>query len=775
MVHDGQLVKFFVERSEKQYRKGNVYKARVVSVEPHLQAAFVEIENRQHAFLSASDVIYPDAGESLLSTTRKKSVKKKIEDDDQTDNEGKDVLDEDEGRVNHRGKHRIEDLLKPGKEILVQIIKEGIGKKAPAVTTYLSFAGQYMVLAPGMDRSGVSRQISSSKERTRLKEALEKMTIPPECGVVVRTAAEGVTKKDLNADIRDLKNFWKDLKAAAKKSKTPAALHVEAGLITRIVRDYYQSDFDSIHVDSQAAYDELKEYFEKHLPDGVDKLRHFKGDKTIFNMHGIDQTVRGLYMREVKMAGGGWLTFDQTEAMLTIDVNSGNYKEGNDDEEAATKLNVMAAREVARQVQLRNVGGLIMIDFVDMKKQSNRTKVTKELENAFRDDKAKINILQISRLGVLEMSRQRSGESLKKSMYSNCKHCAGTGMVPSLTFSSLGVLRRIRECVSSYKGNMLKVYTTREVALEVLNQNREILAALEKEHNVEIRILTDETMQEGDCNIDERGKRKQENGKPNNAPHQNHNQPPAQNQNQYQKQQQSDDSQDSSNKKRKRRRRNRKRKDRNPNQEYQRNDPNAPKLGVIRESGDASEKEDKRENQPEKQRDDRRDDRPEPKLDNTRPNQPLPEKQKDSDGSNSGSNSNDRSSNRSPNSRRKGNRPPNKDRNKKSEGYIQVDSGPVGKKTSGPQSSGETKKAETPSNAESSNGKDPSPKKQTQKRRRPPRKKSSSSRDENAGDSSSETSEKKPVRRRRAPKKTAKKQDDGAVLKNEDKSDNAPT
>ena len=386
---------------------------------------------------------------------------------------------------------KIEDVLEIGQYITVQITKEGIGNKAPMVSTFISLAGHYMVLTPGGDRSGVSRQVKTQQERSRLRTFIEESTIPDRCGLIVRTAAENVEQKDLEQDIAGLAKTWSEIQQQYKRMNRSGIIRKEEGLTTRLVRDYYNQDIDEVLIDDPHSYQEIREFFQNGMSEQLERVKLYEGDRPIFYHHNLESSLGDLFRKRVNLPGGGSLIFDQGEAMLVIDINSGTFKEGTDDEDTAFRLNMLACPELARQIKMRDVGGIIMIDFVDMRRISSRNKVERELEKHFKGDKAKINIMSIGALGVLQMSRQRTKDSLRGSLYSTCQHCEGTGLVPSQTHSSMGILREIRGNLKRFSGGVLKVATTSDMAVEILNNYRSELVKMEEEEGLQIVIDID--------------------------------------------------------------------------------------------------------------------------------------------------------------------------------------------------------------------------------------------------------------------------------------------
>lgn len=402
---------------------------------------------------------------------------------------------------------RIEEVLEIGQYLMVQITKEGIGNKAPMVTTFLSCAGHYMVLTPGGDRSGVSKQVRSPKERKRLREFIEDSPIPERCGLIVRTAAEGIEMEELQNDIRRLSNVWDELRESYKRSSRSGLLRKEDELSTRLVRDYYNQDIEEVWVDAPDVYHDIRDFFKRAIPDELERVKLYEGNRPIFTHHDLNQPLEELFRRRVNLPGGGSLIFDQGEAMLVIDINSGTFKEGDDDEDTAFRLNMLACKELARQIQMRDVGGIIMIDFVDMRRISSRNKVERELEKCFRGDKAKLNIMSIGALGVLQMSRQRTKDSLRGSLYTSCPHCDGSGLVPSKTHSAMGILREIRGNLKRLSGSQIKIATTAEMATEMFNSYKGEIVKMEEEESCQIILDIDPKMGHGQFKLINRGGR----------------------------------------------------------------------------------------------------------------------------------------------------------------------------------------------------------------------------------------------------------------------------
>jgi ribonuclease E len=474
VVEDGSLEELYLERASVERHVGNIYKGRVNNVEPTIQAAFVDIGMAKNGFLHASDVL-----SSALPRHKKTAPEDAAPPED------------DPGRNRHGGGGRrqmIQELLRPGDEVVVQITKEGIGTKGPSLTTALSIPGRYLVLMPGLGRLGVSRKIEDEATRRQLRDLLAGLNPPPGMGFIVRTAGLGRTKRDLQRDLQYLERLWQAVQARAQSSKAPAEVFRESDLVMRTLRDVYTPDIATLWVDSEPVYKRVREFMKIALPRHVGTAKLYTEKTPLFHKYRVEEAIERIYSRTVPLPKGGSLIIDQTEALVAIDVNSGRFKHGRDAEESAHQLNVMAAKEIARQVRMRDLGGVLVLDFVDMDKAENRRHVEKVLRDAFKGDRARMQILHLSKFGIVEMTRQRVQPSLERSAFMDCPHCRGTGIVKHPESLALEVMRHLKLLASRDAVTHIEVTVHPEVADHIHNTKRASLARMEAESHKHIRI-----------------------------------------------------------------------------------------------------------------------------------------------------------------------------------------------------------------------------------------------------------------------------------------------
>ncbi|RMG11605.1 MAG: Rne/Rng family ribonuclease, partial [Deltaproteobacteria bacterium] len=373
-----------------------------------------------------------------------------------------------------RERPKIQDVLKEGQEIVVQVAKAPIGSKGARITTHISLPGRHLVFMPTVDHVGISRRIASDKERRRLRQIIEEIR-PPGTGFIVRTVAEGIDREKLIADARFLLNLWADINKRKDRVSAPALLHPDLDLILRATRDLFSEDVEKLIIDDPREYERVKGFVETHLPTLRDKVERFQGKEPIFDAYGIEDELRRAQQRKVWLKSGGYLVIDQAEALTAIDVNSGRYIGKKDLEETITKINIEAAEEIVHQLRLRNIGGIIILDFIDMEKSSNREKVYKALERALRQDKAKSNILKISELGLVEMTRKRVRESLTRMMNEPCPYCDGSGLIKTTTTVAYAALRDAMREAMHRKEDTIFINCNPEVAALLTTVEREAL------------------------------------------------------------------------------------------------------------------------------------------------------------------------------------------------------------------------------------------------------------------------------------------------------------
>ncbi|MFH0953022.1 MAG: Rne/Rng family ribonuclease [Verrucomicrobiota bacterium] len=422
VMEDGNLEEFYIARPTEQRLVGSVFKGRVQNLEDGLQAAFIDIGMKKNAFVHYWDMIPEDSAR----------------------------LEAEEG-VSRRGRQKrfqpgeMTRRFPVGSEIVVQVTKDAIGTKGPRVTANLSVPGRYLVMMPGTSLKGVSRKIEDVKERQRLKKVLARLPVLEGIGLIVRTAGAGARKVSFVRDVRGLLETWKDIEQGIKEKPAPCRLYEEPDLVERVVRDSLTEDIDRIVIDSREAFERIRTMASRISRRAKGRVKVYDGEAPIFEHFEIERQLENCFRRKVWLKSGGYIVFDETEAMVAIDVNTGRHKGANTQEESILQVNLEAASEVARQLRLRNVGGLVVIDFIDMKQKRHQNAVYRALKDSIRGDKARTNILPISQLGLLEMTRQRMEESIRQSTYMDCPYCQGRGKVKSTLSMSVEIQRHIAE------------------------------------------------------------------------------------------------------------------------------------------------------------------------------------------------------------------------------------------------------------------------------------------------------------------------------------------
>ncbi|MBH1866430.1 Rne/Rng family ribonuclease [Stenotrophomonas maltophilia] len=459
-IVDGQsLYDIDIEQPSKEQKKSNIYKGRIFRIEPSLEAAFVEYGGGRHGFLPLKEISrdYFQAG------------------------------------VDHN-KAGIRELLKEGQEIVVQVDKEERGNKGAALTTFISLAGRYMVLMPNSPSAGgVSRRIEG-EDRAALKDALDKLNIPDDMGVIIRTAGVGRDAEELQWDLDYLLNVWRAIAEAALSKPAPFLIYQESRLIVRALRDYLRADIGEILVDTEEMYEHAREFMQQVMPQTLRKLKHYKDDIPLFNRFQIESQIEGAYERNVRLPSGGSIVVDQTEALTAVDVNSSRATKGSDIEDTAFQTNLEAAEEVARQLRLRDLGGLVVIDFIDMASNKHQREVESRLANALKYDRARVQVGRISRFGLLEMSRQRLRPSLGESSQIVCPRCDGHGRMRSVESLSLSIIRVAEEHAMKENTGQVLVQAPVEIANYLLNEKRSALREIEQRHEAPIVIVADEQL-----------------------------------------------------------------------------------------------------------------------------------------------------------------------------------------------------------------------------------------------------------------------------------------
>ncbi len=489
---------FDYEAKNRRQLKGNVYLARVTRVEPSLQAAFVEYGGNRQGFLAFSE-IHPDYYRIPIEDREALIEAENAEDESDpeaeitTETVGGDDLDEDD--VHPRRpvrKYKIQEVISRKQIMLVQVVKEERGNKGAALTTYLSLAGRYCVLMPNSSRGGgVSRKITNLADRKRLKIVVGGLDVPAGMAVIVRTAGAKRTKAEISRDYTYLSKLWDDIRSRTLESQAPSVIHEEGNLIKRSIRDLYTSEVDEILVNGEDAYKTARSQMKMLIPSHVKKVQRYEGNQPIFQRYGAENEMETIHSPQVTLKSGGYLVINQTEALVAVDVNSGRSTRERNIEETALKTNLEAADELGRQLRLRDLSGLIVVDFIDMEENRNQNTVERRMKEAMRNDRARIQVGSISQFGLLEMSRQRLRLSFNESISNLCPHCEGTGRIRSIETAAMQMLRTIEEEAQKGKMDELHVTMHSNVALFILNHKRTSLAELEARYGLRIVLLSD--------------------------------------------------------------------------------------------------------------------------------------------------------------------------------------------------------------------------------------------------------------------------------------------
>jgi ribonuclease E len=469
LLDDGKLEELYMERTSSTSHVGNIYKGRVTNVEPSIQAAFVDFGLGRNGFLHISDLMPTYFGRS-----------------------GDNVPQETVGRkMARRDRPPIQRCLRRGDDIVVQIIKEGIGTKGPTLSTYLSIPGRILVMMPGMAKMGVSRKIEDDEERRRLRQILDSLKPIDDVGFIIRTAGVGKTKAEIQRDLTYLTRLWQTLVKKRDSGPGPTELYTEGDLVTRTVRDVFSTDIDLIVADNKDVVKRVKEVIKLANPRTKNKVELYEGGVPLFHKYGIEREIEQMYSRHVPLPSGGSLVIDSTEAIVAIDVNSGKFREHADAETTAFKTDMEAADEIPRQLRLRDLGGVIICDFIDLRYERHRRDLEAKLHANFQKDRAKTKVLRMSQFGIIEMTRQRMRPSLKRSIYFDCPHCKGAGLVKTPESMSLDVMRRLAIAANDLKVARVEMSVNPEVNFYLQNKKRRSLAELEDRTGKRIVIRAD--------------------------------------------------------------------------------------------------------------------------------------------------------------------------------------------------------------------------------------------------------------------------------------------
>lgn len=455
----------YIENSTGEFVHGNLFKGKVDNIEPNLQAAFVDIGAEKNGFLHTRDVIPPFGGyDGILKRRRRKAPK-------------------------DPHKMQVDEMLYDGQEVLVQITREAVSTKGPSLTTFVSLPGRYLVLMPSVKKRGVSRKITDEKERDELKKALEQLDPPKDMGFIIRTAGMGKGRDELQRDLDYLTRLWEAICERAKKVKGPAPIYQESDLVIRAIRDYFNETIDELVIDAKDEFGRAEDFLDLIMPEYKDRLKLYDGSDPIFHHYKMECEIDKLFSRSVRLKSGGELVIEQTEAMVTIDINTGSFLKGGSSRDMILQLNKEAAKEVARQLRLRDMGGLIMIDFIDMDTVDDRRAVENLLRQEMEKDRARVTMLPISALGVMEMTRQRVRKSLRGAHYNTCPFCKGTGIIKNTQSLGAELVRRVHAQMDTHNSDVV-AYLHPSIALDIANELREKLVALEEKSKHKVKIKT---------------------------------------------------------------------------------------------------------------------------------------------------------------------------------------------------------------------------------------------------------------------------------------------
>ena len=490
LLEDGRLESIHVSSVTRTRTKNNIYKAKIVAIEPSLQAAFVDYGTEKNGFLPFSE-IHPEYFKEDLGDRVRELVE-----------------------AHQWKKLNIIDVVEKGQEILAQVVKEEIGKKGANMTTYLSLPGRCVVLMPGSDSSGISRKISGEEKRSRLREAMLATDIPEGIGWIVRTASLDITKTALSRDVGYLLRLWEEVKKKGQSLEGVGLIYEDHHNVLMFLREHFDPTIVEILVDDRTAMDEVKGFIDLLPTKQKDvKVRLHRGARPIFNQFSVEDQIESIYQPQVNLPSGGSIVIDPTEALVAIDVNSGSTSKGKNFEQSIFQANMEAASELARQLRLRDLGGLIVVDFIDMRNRKNILAVEREVKAAMKLDKAKVDFSRISKFGLMQISRQKLGAPIEAGNYRRCEHCRGRGTVRSVETLALFYLRRIQTGASRKMVARIECHFPLDVASYLLNNKREELHSMETKNEVEITIVAETSMKPADNNLLFHRKEKEEKNK----------------------------------------------------------------------------------------------------------------------------------------------------------------------------------------------------------------------------------------------------------------------
>ncbi len=478
ILAEGRLEEFYIERSGEPRLFGNIYKGRVKSVVPGIGAAFVDLGTKKDGFLYVMDAL-------------KSPLDLETEYGDSGSNNN-----ESENRS-----RRIEDVLKVGQEVIVQVVKEPIRNKGARLTTHFSIPARYLVMMPGADKIGVSRRIEDRLERERIRKILSENPRPKGTGFIVRTAAEGKGVKEFQRDIRYLTNVWERISKEMHHMKAPSLIHREADLVERVIRDYLTEEGTTLIMDDPELFHRARRFCQVYLPGQKLDIRLYKERTPLFEKFNIEKEIERTFQKNVMLKSGGHIVIEQTEGLVAIDVNTGKFTGRRNLEETVYQTNLEAAWEVARQLRLRDAGGIVIIDFIDLERADHRRNLFRTFKEAVKKDRAKTNIVQMSELGLVEMTRQRVRPSLESAVYDSCPYCEGKGMVKSATTMAIQSVKEVRKAIGTSQSKILNVYVHPRVAERLQHQEKKAVQGIERTSRSRINIFSEPSLHMEDVNI----------------------------------------------------------------------------------------------------------------------------------------------------------------------------------------------------------------------------------------------------------------------------------
>ena len=467
IVEGDTLVDFYIEAMGKEHLKGNIYKGIVTRIEPGLQAAFVDFGHLKHGFLQVREIM------------------------------PKYFKDREEGK-----RVRIQDVLSKGQELVVQVEKDARDTKGASLTTYISLPGRYIVMMPGQERVGISRKIAGSEDRERLKEIFNSLPLPKHTGFILRTACSDKTAEELSNDLKYLRKLWKTIETESNEAQAPSLIYKEQDIAVRTVRDYLTSDVNEVLVDDQEAFRRMKAFLRKTAPWRRINITYYKDNKPIFSKFKVEEQISKIHERYVYLPSKGYIVFDKTEALTAIDVNSGRSRRDEHVEATVLRTNIEAADEITRQLRLRDIGGLIVIDFIDMTSSKNRRQVEERLKGALSTDKAHAEITGISKFGMVEMTRERMRPPYAESIHKKCDHCGGTGLVRTREMVAIAAFREMHAKASEGGVKTITCSLPVECANYLMNKKRGEISEIEKEFTITVNVIADAALPAGQYKLE---------------------------------------------------------------------------------------------------------------------------------------------------------------------------------------------------------------------------------------------------------------------------------